>query len=413
MKVCIVCYGLRENNIRLQPWRYISEIAIGLSRRNIDVTIITDGASGKHCVNGVPIIYTERLRKLPFQSNEELISLIKFEQPDIILWSITALDYLYLNIFKQLDIPIIGVFTGPIYKLSDIIRIGVQEILKNIRFLSAHILYASLPSFFIRGLVNSPYFNKIFVMSRKNKEIITKIGGYENKIIHIPTGIDESDFASPDKSSDKYNSIINKYGLDNNSFNILYFGSPLTIRGIDSLIKAVSNVKNGHPYIKLLILSRRRDDELSREELDIQELILKRGIERNVQIISGFLDKDEVKKFTGFSDLIALPFKIVPSDVPTSILESMAMGRTVISTDVDGIPELLEDGRGFVVEPNKEEDLAKKILFSIKNRDLTKSMGEKAANFMKRYPRWYDVSGFVIFEIKEIFDKGSRSEVAS
>jgi glycosyltransferase involved in cell wall biosynthesis len=408
MKVCIICYGLREHNIRLQPWRYISEIAGGLLKRNFDVTIITDGSSERHRVNGIPTIHIGKLRKFPFQSNNELVSLMKSEKPDIILCSVSALDYLYLNVFKQIDAPVIGMFTGPIYRLSDITRIGTYEMLKNIRFLLAHIIYASLPAFFIRDAVNSPQFNKIFVMSRKNKEIISEMGGDQNKVIHIPAGIDEYDF----ETSEEYNSIISKYDLDENSFNILYFGSPLTIRGIDSLIKAVSKVKNEYSHVKLLILSRRRDNELSREELDTQGLILKLDIEKNVQIISGFLDKDEVKKFIGFSDLIALPFKIVPSDMPTSILESMAMGKTVISTAVDGIPELLEDGRGFVVKPNKEEDLAEKIIFSIQNRDLTKSMGKKAASYMQTYPRWHDVSESVISEITEIFDKRSISEVA-
>ncbi|BAW30684.1 membrane-bound galactosyl-transferase [Methanosarcina thermophila] len=407
MKVCIVCYGLTENNIRLQPWRYFSEIAIGLSKKNFDVTIITDGSSEGQNLTGIPIRHVKKLRKLPFQSNTELVSLIKSEQPDIILWSVTALDYLYLNIFKQIGIPVIGLFTGPIYKPSDITRIGTHEILKNIKFLSAHILYASLPSFFIRGLVNSSHCNKIFVMSRKNKEIIIEKGGDIRKVAHVPAGIEESDFTTCDES----NSIITKYKLDKNSFNILYFGSPLSIRGTDSLIKAVSKVRTQHPLIRLIILSRRRDGELSHEEMEIQDLILKLGLEKNVQIISGFLDKDEVKKFITFSSLIALPFKIVPSDVPTSILESMAMGKTVISTALDGIPELLEDGRGFIVQPNNDEDLAEKISFLIQNRDLTKRTGKKAALYMQTYPRWHDVSEHVVSEIKQVLGRRSISKV--
>ena len=407
MKICIVCYGLTENNIRLQPWRYFSEIAIGLSKKNFNVTIITDGSSEGQNLTGIPIRHVKKLRKLPFQSNTELVSLIKSEQPDIILWSVTALDYLYLNIFKQIGIPVIGLFTGPIYKPSDITRIGTHEILKNIKFLSAHILYASLPSFFIRGLVNSLHCNKIFVMSRKNKEIIIEKGGDIRKVAHVPAGIEESDFMK----SNEFNSIISKYKLDKNSFNILYFGSPLSIRGTDSLIKAVSKVRTQHPLIKLIILSRRRDGELSHEEMEIQDLILKLGLEKNVQKISGFLDKDEVKKFITFSSLIALPFKIVPSDVPTSILESMAMGKTVISTALDGIPELLEDGRGFIVQPNNDEDLAEKISFLIQNRDLTKRTGKKAALYMQTYPRWHDVSEHVVSEIKQVLGRRSISEV--
>lgn len=407
MKVCVVCYGLREQNIRLQPWRYISEIATGLSKKGFEVKIITDGPYERYSINGVSIIKINRLRRLPFQLNKELVSLIKSEQPDVILWSVCALDYLYLNTFKQIDIPIIGMFTGPIYNLSDITRIGVYEVLKNIKFLFGHIFYSSLPLFFIRQVVNSPYCNKIFVMSRKNKNIIIKAGGDKNKVVHIPVGIDESDITV----SDDYNSIISKYNLDKNTFNILYFGSPITIRGIDSLIKAISKIKNKYPLVKLLILSRRRDNELNQEEINVQNMILKLDAERNVQIISGFLDKEDVKKFIIFSDLIALPFKIVPSDIPTSILESMAMGKAVISTAVDGIPELLEGGRGFVVEPNKEKDLEEKIIFSIENRDFIKSMGTRSASYMQKYPRWCDISESVISEIKEI-NKRSRSEVA-
>lgn len=408
MKVCIVCYGLNEYNIRLQPWRYIFEIASGISKKGINVVVVTDGSSERQNLNDIKIRYIKRLRKLPFQSNEELIFLIKSEKPDIILWSVTALDYLYLKLFKQVNIPIIGMFTGPIYRFSDLRRIGANEILNNAKLLSAHILYASLPSFFIHDLVNSPYCSKTFVMSRKNKEIIVEMGGYENKVVHIPVGVDEFDF----KSFEEYDSIINKYGLDKDSFNVLYFGSPITIRGIDSLIKAISKVKIDYPYVKLLILSRRRDNELSHEEMEIHDLIQKLDVEKNVQIISGFLSKDEVKKFLCFSDLVTLPFKIVPSDMPTSILESMVMGKTVISTSIDGIPELLENGRGLVVKPNEEEDLVDKILFSIQNQDLTKSIGKKAALYMQTYPKWSDVSEFVVYEITEILDKNTINEVA-
>lgn len=408
MKVCIVCYGLRGNNIRLQPWRYISEIAIGLSKRGFNVTIITDGSYEKSPITGITTKHINKLRKLPFQSNKCLISLIKSEKSDIVLWSINALDYFYLNMFKQIDIPIIGMLTGPIYNLLDIQRIGTQEILRNIKFLSIHILYASMPSFFIRDIVNSSYCKKVFVMSRRNKQIIVNNGGDIRRVIHIPVGIDESDFAV----YDDYRSIIDKYDLERNQYNILYFGSPLTIRGIDSLLKAISKVKYKHSHIKLLILSRHQGNELNYEELRVENLIKKLNIEENVQIVSGFLSKDEVKKFICFSNLIALPFKIAPSDVPTSILESMALGKAVISTEVDGIPELLDDGRGFIVRPNKEEDIAKNIYFSIQNQDFIKLMGAKAAAYMQTYPKWSTVLESVISEITEIVDKPTSAEVS-
>ena len=397
MKVCIVCYGFRHDNICLQPWRYISEIAGGLISNDNDVTIITDDQPDDRFagfINDIPVIHLEKLRTLPFVPNRKLISIIRSEKPDVILWSVGPIDYLYMSTFRKIGVPLIGMFTGPLYRLTDITRLGIREIAANFSILAVHLLYSSLPSFFVRGLANSPYFNKVFVMSQKNRYVLESMGVQDNKIIHVPAGIDEYDRIMPDDCD----SIIRKYNLDEGLFNVLYFGSPATIRGIDSLIRAVSMAAKEYPHVRLLILSRRRGDDLTREEMFIRNLITELGIDDNVQIISGFLDRDDVKRFIAFCDVVALPFKIVPSDVPTSILESMAMGKTVISTNVDGIPELLEDDRGFVVEPNDDNGLVQKIISCITDSDMPRSMGERSAVYMQTYPVWDEVSKTVADE---------------
>lgn len=401
MKVCIVCYRFRNSNIRLQPWRYISEIAGGLIRNGIDVTIITDGQPDNGftgCINEIPVIHIDKLRTLPFVPNRKLISLINSENPDVVLCSVGPIDYLYMSTYKKIGVPLIGMFTGPLYRLSDITRLGIREIAANFSILAVHLLYSSLPSFFVRGLANSYHFKKVFVMSQKNRHVLESMGVQQNKIVHVPAGIDEYDLIMPEDCD----SIVSKYDLDDGFFNVLYFGSPATIRGIDSLIRAVSMVSEKYPNVKLLILSRRRGDELSREEIIIRNLIKELGIDDNVQIISGFLDKEDVKRFIAFCDVVALPFKIVPSDVPTSILESMAMGKTVISTNVDGIPELLDDGRGLVVEPNDDIGLVQRIISCIADSDMLHRMGKMSADYMQTYPRWDDVSKTVADETTSI-----------
>ena len=401
MKVCIVCYGFRINNIRLQPWRYISEIASGLINNDIDVSVITDGQPDNKFtgyVNDIPVIHLEKLRTLPFVANRKLISSIMSEKPDVVLWSVGPIDYLYMSTFRKIGVPLIGMFTGPLYRLTDITRLGIREITANFSILSIHLLYSSLPSFFVRGLANSSYFKKVFVMSQKNRQVLGSMGVQDNKIVHVPAGIDAYDLIMPDDCD----SIISKYGIDEDLFNVLYFGSPATIRGIDLLIRAISVVAKEYPHVRLLILSRRRGDDLSREEIFIRNLITELGIGDNVQIISGFLDRDDVKRFIAFCDVVALPFKIVPSDVPTSILESMAMGKTVISTNVDGIPELLEGGRGFVVEPNDNKGLVQKIITCIADSDMLHSMAKRSAVYMQTYPVWDDVSKTVADEVAGI-----------
>lgn len=402
MKVCIICYGLRDDNVRLQPWRYICEIARGMLANGIEIKIITDGTGPEQTIADIPVIPAGNMRTFPFTTNKSLLSIINDEKPDALLWSMGPIDYLYMSNFKKLQVPIIGMFTGPIYKISDITRLGFNEISSNIKSLSVQLIYASLPSFFSKKLVNSDPIYSVFVMSRKNKEMLVGMGADSTKILHIPVGIDEYDLIPPES----HELVISKFNISPGSLNILYFGSPRKIRGIDTLIKAVAKVVESHPNVKLLILSRRREKELSQEERNVFDLIEELDLKNNVQIVSGFLEREDVKGFIKFCDVVCLPFKIVPSDVPTSILESMAMGKTVISTNVDGIPELLEDGRGFVVEPNDENELASKIISCLNDIASLKEAEKKLLDHMQEYPRWNDITETVNQELDAVVSRG-------
>ena len=60
-------------------------------------------------------------------------------------------------------------------------------------------------------------------------------------------------------------------------------------------------------------------------------------------------------------DLVALPFEIVPSDVPLSVLEAMALALPVITTQVACLPELVPAGCGLRLPPGDDAALAAAI----------------------------------------------------
>lgn len=83
--------------------------------------------------------------------------------------------------------------------------------------------------------------------------------------------------------------------------------------------------------------------------------------------------------FTGYNDDKTIFFNsidifLLPSyleGMPTSILESMAYGKPVISTDIDGIPEQIENGvNGFLVKPGDIEGYANRIVDLVNNPGL-------------------------------------------
>lgn len=76
--------------------------------------------------------------------------------------------------------------------------------------------------------------------------------------------------------------------------------------------------------------------------------------------------------------------------VPRTILEAMAMGRPVITTDWPGCRDAVIDGEtGFLVEPKNTEQLAEKMCELIKNQDVVRKM---SANALTRCMEVYAVN---------------------
>lgn len=76
--------------------------------------------------------------------------------------------------------------------------------------------------------------------------------------------------------------------------------------------------------------------------------------------------------------------------LPRTILEAMAMGRPVITTDWPGCRDAVKDGvNGYLVEPKNAEQLAEKMMLLMKNDGLAEQMSEKA---LERCRYIYDVN---------------------
>jgi glycosyltransferase involved in cell wall biosynthesis len=79
---------------------------------------------------------------------------------------------------------------------------------------------------------------------------------------------------------------------------------------------------------------------------------------------------------------------------PNSLIEAMAMKLPVVSTNVAGIPEIVEDGvSGILVPPNDESALAGAIVKLIENDNLRKELGENAR---KRIEERFDIAKNIV-----------------
>lgn len=138
------------------------------------------------------------------------------------------------------------------------------------------------------------------------------------------------------------------------------------------LIKAFAIVQRKHPNYVLKIYGEGEDYE------KLLSLSAELNLEKTVQIKDFSLRLHEEIKH---ADLFVLSSDY--EGMPNSLLEAMAMGFPVISTDCDGggPRAIIKDGtNGFLVEKGNFEMLADKIIFLIENKDLKEQLAQKARN---------------------------------
>lgn len=80
-------------------------------------------------------------------------------------------------------------------------------------------------------------------------------------------------------------------------------------------------------------------------------------------------------------DIVILPsittYKGEHEGIPVSLMEAMAYGIPVISTNTGGIPELLSGGAGIIVEQRSPDQLAQAIIRIIKDNNFTRELSER------------------------------------
>jgi len=113
------------------------------------------------------------------------------------------------------------------------------------------------------------------------------------------------------------------------------------------------------------------------------QLILDLGLHGNVEIV-GFLNLEAKIKYAQISSVYISTNKI--DNAPVTFLEMWAMGLPIVSTNVGGVPYLIDDGdNGLLVEQDDYMSMAESISKIFENRVLADKLIEGGKHKVLRY----------------------------
>lgn len=197
---------------------------------------------------------------------------------------------------------------------------------------------------------------------------------YENKIEKYFNCIDSNLFRLIDKSDVNIQKYINKYTIRKSDFVIIYAGRLSAEKGIDKLLKATSSINNEN-IVVLVVGSYIYNSEDKDSYYDELKALSKQKCK---VIFTGYVPNNELPYLYNIADIAVLP-SIWDEPAGLTMIEAMACGTPVITTNVGGIPEYVGNEAIIVKNDDRLVENLKKSILDLKNQNSLLEIGEKGA----------------------------------
>lgn len=164
-----------------------------------------------------------------------------------------------------------------------------------------------------------------------------------------------------------------------------FIGSFYAYEGLDILLKAMPEMLQANPDIRLLLVGG------GPQEQQLKELASQLKLSDKV-IFTGRVPHDQVQRYYNLTDVLVYPrlrMRLTDLVTPLKPLEAMAQGRLLAASDVGGHRELIEDGKtGILFEADNPQALASKVLNLIATPQRWPALRAAAREFVETERNW-------------------------
>ena len=156
---------------------------------------------------------------------------------------------------------------------------------------------------------------------------------------------------------------LENLGLNSEDKHLLFFGFVRKYKGLDLMLKAMSDSRIKAMGIKLIIAGEFYDDKN-----EYTDLIADLGIAKNIIMKSDFIPANKVKDYFCVADMITQTYRTATQSGVTQIAYSF--DRPMLVTDVGGLAEIVPNNKvGYVTSQNPTEIADAIIDFYTNNKE--------------------------------------------
>lgn len=215
--------------------------------------------------------------------------------------------------------------------------------------------------------------NKVVATTRFIRNYAVNRGASGEKVFVIPNGVDTKFFRP--KTQDVEN-IKSKFGLTGKTI-CLYSGRLDGWAGIDIIIGLCKELKDRNPNTQFLVVGGK---------------LVNREYPKNLVVV-GEKPYEAMPEMLNLANVILVPFPnniVSHATSPLKLFEGMAMGKPVVASRVEGIEEVITNGKnGILVDnPNSIKKWCKAVESILNSRAVAKRVAEEARHTVVKKYDW-------------------------
>ena len=213
----------------------------------------------------------------------------------------------------------------------------------------------------------------------------------EEKLVVIPSGIElHKCQPAPREERSKFRKEL---GIPESSAVVGTAGRLVPVKGPVFLLQAFERVISEHPDTYLIFAG----DGPLRKSLEKNAVVM--GLAKNI-IFTGW--REDMARVLSVFDVFCLPS--LNEGMGRVLVEAMALGKPVVASAVGGIPDLIIPGKnGFLVPPRNPGELARQILFLVKNREEAAKLGRAGKGMVSAFS-----DEIMVKKIAELYEKALK-----
>ncbi len=361
-RLCVIVPGfgykiIDTRVLRLQPWKYLFQILFKLINQYGNVGLIPVEANLSD-----DVVRYVRMHGIEVTKDTNLCKHV-----------FVPVSYGFLKKILKLGIKnsgqiYHGILTTP---LMDLLELLYNYFIIKISRTSISIdsLLRENIMFRLKGSTLGKILDDIIVPSSDYKHILRERLDFKNRIVVY----------YPDISCEKTRSKNN----GNDTKIITYFGAFSEERGVISLLKAIRKISNNKNTIFQLLIRETGSKNISK----YRDLLEQQN--DNVKVIVGDISWKELREKIALSDIVILPYRVIPSTVPLAFLEALLMyrGILVLSTLVPGIKEHITEYmfEEYYIRPNfSVKDLTRILTDLVESEDILRDITDRQGKYAVR-----------------------------